>query len=482
VPNVIKNKTPLLKGKKAFNEIPLQNLNVGNMSENGSDSGIEDLGESCSDVLTDETVEEPSKIKRKRKQKDFADYHTGIEMNLAIKSTTWKPMPPLSNKKSSPRKRKTQSLDSNSSTSESPQKKSKIEQPCEKENLTVAKRGCKKVGSSKLNKDVEPDSKQSHSAATPVNKRKIRLKIRGQERNFTEIKDTKEETLQEKEEKKTKIHDQSQSVEIKVELSGIITIPTNISVVDEEKVSRIKRDEKDVYCSLCEETHGELISCCGQCFRYFHFDCLGLGCKPKNDFICDECQTGQHTCFLCKEPGELFKCAQITCGKFYHSGCMDKLQVDRKEKVPTRFFCPHHSCKLCVKTKDSTLGSSAPLKSNSKLVKCIRCPTAYHQKSCFIAGCLVLTSHYMICDQHYEAVKSKKHNHVNVTWCFVCSHGGSLVCCDTCPASFHPECTDELKGIPEGAWKCKDCREHNKPKYGEIVWVKFGVYRFVMIA
>jgi len=48
--------------------------------------------------------------------------------------------------------------------------------------------------------------------------------------------------------------------------------------------------------------------------------------------------------------------------------------------------------------------------------------------------------------------------------------GGSLVCCDSCPASFHADCV-ELPGPPEGTWYCNDCASGKRPHYGDIVWV-----------
>jgi len=58
--------------------------------------------------------------------------------------------------------------------------------------------------------------------------------------------------------------------------------------------------------------------------------------------------------------------------------------------------------------------------------------------------------------------------------------GGSLVCCDTCPASFHADCV-ELEGPPDGTWHCSDCASGKRPHYGDIVWVKLGVYRSVTL-
>lgn len=68
----------------------------------------------------------------------------------------------------------------------------------------------------------------------------------------------------------------------------------------------------------------------------------------------------------------------------------------------------------------------------------------------------------VICPRHTDEANEKKgkgvkmHKTINTTWCFVCSEGGDLICCETCPTSVHAEClhinlTDDDKFI------CEDC-------------------------
>ncbi|KAJ8484289.1 hypothetical protein OPV22_016774 [Ensete ventricosum] len=44
--------------------------------------------------------------------------------------------------------------------------------------------------------------------------------------------------------------------------------------------------------------------------------------------------------------------------------------------------------------------------------------------------------------------------------CVVCDLGGNLLCCDSCPRTYHLEClTPPLKRIPSGKWHCRSCSE-----------------------
>ena len=64
-----------------------------------------------------------------------------------------------------------------------------------------------------------------------------------------------------------------------------------------------------------------------------------------------------------------------------------------------------------------------------------------------------------------------------ILWCrFFFFSGGNLMCCEGCPAAFHPACIGMGK-LPEGSWYCRDCVNGKMPRYGDIVWVKLGNYR-----
>ena len=76
-----------------------------------------------------------------------------------------------------------------------------------------------------------------------------------------------------------------------------------------------------------------------------------------------------------------------------------------------------------------------------------------------------------------KSSSSKQSMHVNANWCFLCSHGGTLICCERCPASFHPECL-RLSKAPEGQYFCDSCETGRMPLYNEVVWVKLGHYRW----
>uniref|UniRef100_A0A8C3A3D8 Histone-lysine N-methyltransferase NSD3 n=1 Tax=Cyclopterus lumpus TaxID=8103 RepID=A0A8C3A3D8_CYCLU len=279
--------------------------------------------------------------------------------------------------------------------------------------------------------------------------------------------------------------------------------------------------KRDTVCQVCE-LYGEGLAVCeGDCGRQFHLDCLGLTSLPEGRYTCLECRNGNHTCFSCKTAGrEVTRCSVAGCGCFYHEDCVRKLPGTTGGS-DGGFCCPQHSCSTCCLERDLQRAS------NGRLMRCIRCPVAYHTgDSCVAAGSVALTHHIMICSSHGGSKRNGLlTSPINVGWCFLCARGllvqdltdtilssyaykshylltesnraelklpmipspssatkknvgkgGKLLCCDTCPASFHPECLE--MEMPAGAWSCSDCRAGKKPHYKQIVWVKLGNYRW----
>ncbi|XP_037598105.1 histone-lysine N-methyltransferase NSD2 isoform X2 [Cebus imitator] len=245
---------------------------------------------------------------------------------------------------------------------------------------------------------------------------------------------------------------------------------TEVSV-SSKKSERGVTAKKEYVCQLCEKP-GSLLLCEGPCCGAFHLTCLGLSWRPEGRFTCSECASGIHSCFVCKEnKTDVKRCVVTQCGKFYHEACVRKYPLTVFES--RGFRCPLHSCVSCHASNPSN-----PRPSKGKMMRCVRCPVAYHSgDACLAAGCSVIASNSIICTAHFTARKGKRHHaHVNVSWCFVCSKGGSLLCCESCPAAFHPDCLNIE--MPDGSWFCNDCRAGKKLHFQDIIWVKLGNYRW----
>ncbi|XP_053619416.1 uncharacterized protein LOC128680356 [Plodia interpunctella] len=216
--------------------------------------------------------------------------------------------------------------------------------------------------------------------------------------------------------------------------------------------------------------------------------------KPKSqntDFKCNNCQKyDTPVCFVCKMAAsktgvEYRQRCQVThCNKYYHLECLDHwpqtqfTSSESRNKKTNEVFeshmCPRHVCHTCV--CDDPRGCKTRF-SGDKLARCVRCPATYHSfTKCLPAGTQILTGSHIICPRHYEHRPGKVPCHVNTGWCFICALGGTLICCEYCPTSFHAECLNISP--PEGNYMCEDCETGRLPLYGEMVWVKLGHYRW----
>nr|CAD7406841.1 unnamed protein product [Timema cristinae] len=211
--------------------------------------------------------------------------------------------------------------------------------------------------------------------------------------------------------------------------------------------------------------------------------------KVGADFLCPGCsQNLMPPCFVCGQ--ELHpitkedmrqRCAIVQCGKFYHLSCANewpqtwfsKTGSSRLSTKQPAMTCPQHTCHTCASDDPRNINMRF---TNEKLVRCIYCPTTYHYGNhCIPAGSEILNTTQLVCPKHYKP-KRKGIHHVNVSWCSICTEGGSLMCCDICPNSFHAHCL--VMPVPEGGYTCEDCQTGRFPLYGEVVWVKLGAYRW----
>ena len=233
-------------------------------------------------------------------------------------------------------------------------------------------------------------------------------------------------------------------------------------------------------CSICEDG-GNLVCCEGYCSRSFHLACAGLLETP-DQFVCNACTSGVEICFSCKakSPMELLvRCAIPGCGKCYHrKRCLDKLirvplgAANWQQAPKGKLVCPLHMCTSC-----SVVPSQA-----GQLVRCVRCPLAYHWR-CVPAG-VPVSGRSLLCTQHTEHAAATEvivdNTTTTVRWnldaCSVCCEGGALECCDTCIGAFHAQCISHVQGfsrIPKsGKWSCPNCVYGLKPALGSVIWAK----------
>ncbi|XP_039261360.2 histone-lysine N-methyltransferase NSD2-like [Styela clava] len=259
----------------------------------------------------------------------------------------------------------------------------------------------------------------------------------------------------------------------------------------------ISQNKKGPICVLCEK-NGDVVSCTSLCHRSFHVQCLG-DYDVSDPFVCKDCVNKTHLCIICNQTsidgdglGDLKRCVVALCGRFFHSTCLQIYKLKGISDVGDKNIvsgpsarCPSHSCATCISKAlvDDMRGGNQSQKlkvqNKSRMFKCIRCPTSYHVgDDCLAAGSVLLGGLSIVCPEHFKPSKTLNHHHpVHISWCFVCSKGGELICCATCPAAFHAECI-ELDKTPEGDWHCLDCTCGVRPLYDDIIWVKLGTYRW----
>uniref|UniRef100_A0AAQ5XNP4 DNA helicase n=1 Tax=Amphiprion ocellaris TaxID=80972 RepID=A0AAQ5XNP4_AMPOC len=141
------------------------------------------------------------------------------------------------------------------------------------------------------------------------------------------------------------------------------------------------------------------------CFPSAHSSSQLLHCEDGDGYETDH----QDYCEVCQQGGEIILCD--TCPRAYHLVCLDP----ELEKAPEgKWSCPH-----CEKE-----GIQWEAKDEE--------------------------------EDEEEVAGEEEDDHME--FCRVCKDGGELLCCDTCPSSYHIHCLNPpLPEIPNGEWLCPRC-------------------------
>ncbi|XP_068208965.1 bromodomain adjacent to zinc finger domain protein 1A [Palaemon carinicauda] len=60
-------------------------------------------------------------------------------------------------------------------------------------------------------------------------------------------------------------------------------------------------------------------------------------------------------------------------------------------------------------------------------------------------------------EEHNSSSEEEDQEVENHNTCYECGKSGTLICCDTCPLSFHLDCA-LLRKVPRGSWSCRQCQ------------------------
>ncbi|KAM3595934.1 uncharacterized protein V6R79_005586 [Siganus canaliculatus] len=122
----------------------------------------------------------------------------------------------------------------------------------------------------------------------------------------------------------------------------------------------------------------------------------------------------QDYCEVCQQGGEIILCD--TCPRAYHMVCLDP---DMEKAPEGTWSCPHCE-KEGIQWEAREEGSDAE-------------------------------------EDNGDAGEMEEDDH-HMEFCRVCKDGGELLCCDSCPSSYHIHCLNPpLPEIPNGEWICPRC-------------------------
>ncbi|XP_036394003.1 chromodomain-helicase-DNA-binding protein 4 isoform X2 [Megalops cyprinoides] len=127
----------------------------------------------------------------------------------------------------------------------------------------------------------------------------------------------------------------------------------------------------------------------------------------------------QDYCEVCQQGGEIILCD--TCPRAYHMVCLDP---DMEKAPEGKWSCPHCE-KEGIQWEAREDGSEGEEDNDG--------------------------------DGRRDGGETEEDDH-HMEFCRVCKDGGELLCCDSCPSSYHIHCLNPpLPEIPNGEWICPRC-------------------------
>ncbi|KAK2118511.1 Histone-lysine N-methyltransferase, H3 lysine-36 and H4 lysine-20 specific [Saguinus oedipus] len=133
---------------------------------------------------------------------------------------------------------------------------------------------------------------------------------------------------------------------------------------------------------------------------------------------------------IISEKSSLWDGSRAASYSFYHEECVQKYPPTVMQNKG--FRCSLHICITCHAANPANVSASKAFmvdrvfkvrRLSGRLMRCVRCPVAYHANDfCLAAGSKILASNSIICPNHFTPRRGcRNHEHVNVSWCFVCS-------------------------------------------------------------
>ena len=168
-------------------------------------------------------------------------------------------------------------------------------------------------------------------------------------------------------------------------------IPAKAAVDESEETKKREKAKKNAemrieVCEICDTRENNPIPCT-KCRLVYHPTCIKniSGTEPNvESFLCHNCDPSTDSrCFLCQQSeGEMLRCSFKPCTRHYHRNCLKSFHSPSAKlgRPASPFICPSHYCHTCVADVNEL---HQPEK---KLLRCVRCPTAYHSGNCFLSS------------------------------------------------------------------------------------------------